>query len=82
VLTDAGFAALEAAAPIHVESVRAHLFDQLDRDQLNQLRAIGERLLEHLVSIKGASADELGLLGALGSCHSADGEEEDATAPA
>ena len=29
VLTDDGFAALEAAAPIHVEGVRTHLFDQL-----------------------------------------------------
>ena len=29
VLTDAGFAALEAAAPFHVEGVRTHLFDQL-----------------------------------------------------
>src|SRR3712207_3156167 len=29
VLTDEGFAALAAAAPIHVESVRVHLFDQL-----------------------------------------------------
>src|SRR5580658_5068101 len=40
VLTDAGFAALEAAAPIHVESVRTHLFDQLDRRQLDELRTI------------------------------------------
>jgi DNA-binding MarR family transcriptional regulator len=31
VLTDEGFAALEAAAPIHVEGVRTHLFDQLPR---------------------------------------------------
>ncbi len=29
VLTDEGFAALEAAAPLHVESVRRHLFDVL-----------------------------------------------------
>src|SRR4051812_44677361 len=27
VLTDEGFAALEAAAPVHVESVRTHVFD-------------------------------------------------------
>ena len=52
VLTDAGFAALEAAAPIHVESVRAHLFDQLDHSQLDQLRAISERLLQHLISMQ------------------------------
>ena len=34
VLTDAGRARLEAAAPIHVESVRARLLDHLDRDEL------------------------------------------------
>ena len=31
VLTDEGYAVLQAAAPDHVESVRAHLFDQLYR---------------------------------------------------
>src|SRR6202023_732214 len=50
VLTDAGFAALEAAAPIHVESVRTHLFDQLDTRQLAELRVIGEQILRHLAS--------------------------------
>ena len=34
VLTDAGRAKLEAAAPIHVASVRERLLDQLDRDDL------------------------------------------------
>src|ERR687893_1027406 len=48
VLTDEGFAALEAAAPIHVESVRRHLFDQLSADQVAALRDIGETLLRHL----------------------------------
>src|SRR5512142_299455 len=33
VLTDEGFAALEAAAPIHVEGVRTHLFEQLSPEQ-------------------------------------------------
>ena len=65
VLTDVGFAALEAAAPLHVESVRAHLFDQLDPDQLEALRGISEQLLDHLLSIRGSSPDELGLLGNL-----------------
>jgi DNA-binding MarR family transcriptional regulator len=73
VLTDAGFAALEAAAPIHVESVRTHLFDQLDRRQLDELRTIGERILDHLVSIRGTSPDELGLLGDLAQCQEATG---------
>ena len=71
VLTDAGFAALEAAAPIHVESVRTHLFDQLDGRQLDELRTIGERILEHLVSIRGTSSDDLGLLGDLAQCQEA-----------
>lgn len=48
VLTDAGFAALEAAAPHHVESVRRHLFDQLTGEQQAALREIGEVLLAHL----------------------------------
>src|SRR5690349_11159248 len=48
VLTDEGFAALEAAAPIHVESVRRHLFDQLTPEQVQQMRALGETLLRHL----------------------------------
>ena len=48
VLTDDGFAALEAAAPIHVESVRTHLFDQLTKEQVEQMRALGETLLRHL----------------------------------
>src|SRR3978361_1774013 len=33
VLTDKGFAALEAAGPGHVEGVRAHVFDPLKRGQ-------------------------------------------------
>ena len=47
VLTDAGFAALEAAAPVHVESVRTHLFDQLNPEQVAALRDIGDTLLRH-----------------------------------
>ncbi|SDY28415.1 transcriptional regulator, MarR family [Modestobacter sp. DSM 44400] len=48
VLTDQGFTALAAAAPVHVESVRTHLFDQLSAAQLGSLRDIGETLLRHL----------------------------------
>src|SRR3954447_22044887 len=48
VLTDQGFAALEAAAPIHVESVRRNLFDQLTPEQIAAMRDIGETLLRHL----------------------------------
>ncbi|MGY1814385.1 MarR family winged helix-turn-helix transcriptional regulator [Blastococcus sp. SYSU D00820] len=48
VLTDDGFAALAAAAPVHVEGVRRHLFDQLSPEQVAAMRDFGETLLEHL----------------------------------
>lgn len=48
VLTDEGFTALEAAAPVHVEGVRTHLFDQLSPDQVEAMRDLGETLLRHL----------------------------------
>jgi DNA-binding MarR family transcriptional regulator len=48
VLTDEGFAALEAAAPVHVEGVRTHLFDLLTPEQVSALRDIGETLVRHL----------------------------------
>ena len=51
VLTDNGFAALEAAAPIHVASVRTHLFDQLSPEQVAAMRDLGETLLRHLESL-------------------------------
>ena len=53
VLTDEGFAALEAAAPIHVESVRTHLFDQLSPVQVAAMRDFGETLLRHLDPASG-----------------------------
>jgi len=37
VLTDEGMATLEAAAPVHVDGVRRHLIDHLDRRQLGAL---------------------------------------------
>jgi DNA-binding MarR family transcriptional regulator len=48
VLTDDGFAALEAAAPVHVTGVRTHLFDQLTPQQVENMRDIGETLMRHL----------------------------------
>src|SRR5690349_6875616 len=48
VLTEEGFAALDAAAPVHVESVRTHLFDQLTPEQVENMRDLGETLLAHL----------------------------------
>jgi DNA-binding MarR family transcriptional regulator len=37
VLTDAGFAKLEAAAPVHVDGVRRHFIGNLSRTQIRQL---------------------------------------------
>lgn len=39
-LTPAGFTALEKAAPDHVASVRRHIFDHLDSDQVEALASI------------------------------------------
>jgi DNA-binding MarR family transcriptional regulator len=39
-LTPEGFSALERAAPDHVASVRRHLFDHLDSDQVDALTSI------------------------------------------
>ena len=47
-LTDAGLAALAAAAPGHVAAVREHLFDQLSPEQVGQLRRICEAALAKL----------------------------------
>jgi DNA-binding MarR family transcriptional regulator len=47
-LTPAGFAALEAAAPDHVASVRRHLFDHLDSSQVDALASIFQAVREGL----------------------------------
>ncbi|GAA1503952.1 MarR family transcriptional regulator [Dactylosporangium maewongense] len=47
-LTDVGFAAIEAAAPGHVETVRKHLFDALTEEQVEQLRKISEAITASL----------------------------------
>jgi DNA-binding MarR family transcriptional regulator len=39
-LTPSGFAALQAAAPDHVASVRRHVFDHLDDEQVDALASI------------------------------------------
>jgi DNA-binding MarR family transcriptional regulator len=41
-LTEAGWAALVAAAPGHVDQVRRTIFDQLSGEQVATLRAIGQ----------------------------------------
>jgi DNA-binding MarR family transcriptional regulator len=47
-LTDAGWDAVVAAAPGHVDTVRRHVLDPLSRAQLRQLSSIGEALLTRL----------------------------------
>ncbi len=48
VLTDEGFAALEAAAPGHVEAVRGALFDRLTEEQVRRLGEIMRTVAEGL----------------------------------
>jgi len=55
VLTEAGLAALEAAAPGHVAGVRAHLFDQLSPAQIDQLAEISTAILRHLTAWRAES---------------------------
>ena len=47
-LTDAGWDAVVAAAPGHVDTVRSHVLDPLSRSQLKQLTTIGDALLSRL----------------------------------
>jgi len=56
-LTAAGAAALASAAPGHVVGVRAHLFDQLDPEQVAQLRTISERIADPLTATTPAASD-------------------------
>ncbi len=65
-LTDAGFAALAAAAPSHVEQVRRSLFDRISPEQARQL---GEIMTA--IAAAGVSDTEAG------SCALACGDEAD-----
>jgi len=56
VLGAGGLAEIEGAAPKHVASVRRHLIDVLDADQVRQLAAIAERVVGHLDSPSPCSA--------------------------
>ena len=49
VMTDEGFAAIEAAAPGHVESVRRHVFDVLTPEQVRQLGEISSAIRDGLL---------------------------------
>jgi DNA-binding MarR family transcriptional regulator len=48
VLTDRGMEEIRRAAPWHVESVRRHLIDLLDAEQLKHLEEIAATVLDHL----------------------------------
>ncbi len=56
VLTDKGFAALEAAAPGHVDAVRRHLFDVLTPEQVKQLGEISRAIRDGFSNCPGSEA--------------------------
>jgi DNA-binding MarR family transcriptional regulator len=58
-LTEEGFAALAAAAPGHVCTVRRHLFDRLTPEQVGQLREITRAVLSGLGVPGGEARDVL-----------------------
>jgi DNA-binding MarR family transcriptional regulator len=64
VLTDEGFRVIEAAAPGHVESIRTHFLDHLSRDQLRQIREIGEAVGGRLQGERDAACDRAEAAGA------------------
>ncbi|GAA5164374.1 MarR family winged helix-turn-helix transcriptional regulator [Ornithinimicrobium tianjinense] len=47
-LTEEGYAVLVAAAPGHVDAVRRYVFDRLDDEQVSQLGAIADAMLDRL----------------------------------
>lgn len=54
-LTPQGLKAIRSAAPDHVDAVRRHFVDLLDRDQLAAMAAISDTVLTHLDDV-GAPA--------------------------
>ncbi|MFC0557137.1 MarR family winged helix-turn-helix transcriptional regulator [Planotetraspora thailandica] len=57
-LTDAGFEALEKAAPGHVEEVRRLLFDRLSRTQMRQLHDVLVTVLSALEAAEQQDGDQ------------------------
>ena len=53
VLTEAGRAAIERAAPAHVEQVRQLVFDELSHGQVSALTEITTRVLDRLAATPG-----------------------------
>ncbi|MGI9147071.1 MAG: MarR family winged helix-turn-helix transcriptional regulator [Chloroflexota bacterium] len=57
VLTDAGFVALNAATPPHLQSVRRYLLDHLTHEQVSQLRDISRAFAGPLLASMGFPAE-------------------------
>ena len=55
VLTEAGRAAIERAAPAHVDMVRELVFDGLSPDQLAALTTVTSRVLERVQALRPES---------------------------
>ena len=56
-LTDAGLAAIVAAAPGHVDTVRQHLMDLLTREQIETLGDITDLVVDHLTGCPTPTED-------------------------
>ncbi|MGO9083213.1 MAG: MarR family winged helix-turn-helix transcriptional regulator [Streptosporangiaceae bacterium] len=80
-LTDAGLAALTAAAPGHVEQVRRSLIDLLSREQVTQLRQISAAIIAGGCAERAAqlAAADVGGIPLAGDCAAAEGESCDGT---
>ena len=57
-LLPAGRAAIEKAAPGHVEDVRRNFIDLLTPAELDMLATLNERILHHLATSSGSPADD------------------------
>jgi DNA-binding MarR family transcriptional regulator len=57
-MTEKGFAAIESAAPFHVEGVRRHLFDRLTPAQVAQLGEISTAIRDGLEGVCTEEARE------------------------
>lgn len=56
VLTEAGWDAIEAAAPLHVESVRRHFIDLLSDEEIKVLGEVAETIVRHLSGLDDGAA--------------------------
>jgi DNA-binding MarR family transcriptional regulator len=59
-LTDAGWAALRAAAPAHVASVRRHFIDLLAPSEVAALASLAGKVLDHLAGPPGDPGERAG----------------------